>query len=97
MIMETINHNPGIWLQAADDAANSFLLQPAEVREHGSDNGYCKISVLSSLESLADALYYLDYPLYQFIKTHSNQWYSEGMTRRPEFSAAWTKRVIRRG
>ncbi|MCH4997840.1 hypothetical protein I1A41_16705 [Pectobacterium carotovorum] len=95
--MNGINHNPAIWLQAADDAANSFLSQPPAQRESGNDNGYCKISVLSSLEALGDAVYYLNYPLYQFIKIHSNQWYSEGMTRQPEFSAAWAEWVRNHG
>ncbi|AYC17690.1 hypothetical protein DZA65_00784 [Dickeya dianthicola] len=83
------NHNPEIWLQAADDAAQSFLSQPADVRENGSDNGYNRISVLSSMESLADAVYYLNHPLYQFIKSHSNQWFRDGMTQAPEFTASW--------
>ncbi|MEC5342175.1 hypothetical protein ABRZ24_06085 [Brenneria populi] len=87
-----MQHNPEIWLQAADDAANSFLSQPPAQREAGNDNGYCKISVLSSLEVLADAVYYLNYPLYQFIKIHANQWYSHGMSHPPEFAATWAKR-----
>ncbi|WP_248466108.1 hypothetical protein [Pectobacterium versatile] len=87
-----MKHSPEIWLHAADDAANSFLSQPPEQREGGNDNGFCKISVLSSLEGLADSVYYLNYPLCQFIKIHANQWYSRGMSLPPEFAAAWAKR-----
>ncbi|MFC3394326.1 hypothetical protein ACFOGG_05385 [Brenneria rubrifaciens] len=43
---------------------NSFLSQTPAQREAGNDHGYCKISVLSSLEVLADAVSYLNYPLY---------------------------------
>ncbi|WP_350238918.1 hypothetical protein U1R68_07605 [Pectobacterium colocasium] len=86
-----INHNPKIWLQAADDAAEGFLSQSADVRENGNDNGYNCISVLSSLESLADAVYYINHPLYQFIKSHTNQWYHDGMTQAPNFATNWAK------
>ncbi|SLM62846.1 hypothetical protein DAQ1742_01916 [Dickeya aquatica] len=86
------NHNAEIWLQAADDVAQSFLSQPADVRESGSDNGFNRISVLSSLESLADAVYWLDHSLYQFIKSHSYQWFLDGMTQAPEFAINWAKK-----
>lgn len=86
------NHNAEIWLQAADDAAQSFLSQPAGMQEGDGNNGYNRVSVLSSLESLADAVYWLDHSLYQFIKSHSYQWFLDGMTQAPEFTASWVRR-----
>ncbi|WP_152508178.1 hypothetical protein [Dickeya dadantii] len=90
--MMKINHNPEIWLQAADDAAESFLSQPTDVRESGSDNSYTRINVLSSLEALADAVYYLNHNLCIFIKNRANQWYRDGMMHAPEFAINWAKK-----
>ncbi|KFF67226.1 hypothetical protein [Pectobacterium brasiliense] len=91
-----MKHNPEIWLQAADDAVESFLSQHAAVREFGNGRGYCCVSVLSSLESLADAVHYLNYPLSKFIKAHANHWRRYGMgTHHPEFLKAWQRHNAR--
>ncbi|RRO03820.1 MULTISPECIES: hypothetical protein [Pectobacterium] len=82
-----MKHNPEIWLQAADDAAESFLSQ--SVADLKSDAGYDAVSVLSTLHGISDAVYYLNEPLYHFIKHHTQQWFLGGMSQHPSFLTAW--------
>ncbi|MBQ4761534.1 hypothetical protein GMW39_15450 [Pectobacterium parmentieri] len=84
-----LKHNPEIWLQAADDAANSFLSQPESLRFSCEAGAYTRLNVLTSLDTLADAVYYLNYPLYQFIKCHMKEWYHSDCAFPPEFLRAW--------
>lgn len=90
-----LKHNPEIWLQAADDASESFLSQSVAVLK--SDVGYSAVCLLSTLYAIADAVYYLNEPLYHFIKHHTQQWYLDGMSQCPSFLAAWQHENIHSG
>lgn len=86
-----MKHNPEIWLQAADDAVESFLSQSA-FGGMGNDRGYTPVCVLSSLEALADAVYYLNYPLFRFIKSRAEHWRRYGMAHQPpKFLKEWQR------
>lgn len=89
-----MKHDLEIWLRAADDAANSFLSQTPAQRNICDDKNFDCVSVLSSLENLADALYFLDESLSKFIRNKTNQWYRAGMAQAPEFLAAWRAEMI---
>ncbi|PWC09594.1 hypothetical protein [Brenneria corticis] len=85
-----MKHNPEIWLQAADDVANSFLSQPPELRKDESE-GFSKTDVLITLSDLADALDLLNYPLSSFIRFRAENWYHEGMSHAPDFAVHWSQ------
>ncbi|MBT9186379.1 hypothetical protein [Pectobacterium punjabense] len=84
-----MKHNPEIWLQAADDVANTFLSQSTEVRESVSNDTFNHIGIIWMLETLADAVYYINEPLCYFIRKHGDKWHRDGMKKPPEFAANW--------
>ncbi|GAA3594363.1 hypothetical protein GCM10023078_22290 [Gibbsiella greigii] len=73
-----------LWLNAADCLVDAYL-NPAE------NIGFDSVSVLTALENVSDALYYLDEPLCQFIVEHTCRWFGSGMTAPADFVACWQR------